>query len=337
MANTESLGAIALTHPDRELWPGVTKHDLAAYWRSVADHALPGLARRPLAIVRCPDGIDGQHFFQKHAHGHMPAPIRAAEAAGAPYLAIDGLDGLYACAQISAVELHAWGATEADPLRPDQIVMDLDPGEGVTFDAVVRAAHDLRARLGSLGLESFPRTTGGKGLHVVVPLTPHADWDEVRAFCHALAELMSQEEPERFLSTVRKIDRRGRILIDWLRNGLGATAIASFCPRARPGASVATPLSWREVTPKLDPTHYTVRTIPQRFGRLREDPWEGFEAARRPLPELPRQSSRNDRAVSDHPGSSPRSVVVFAAKPKKSARSGSAPKPKEPLKERDRS
>ncbi|HJS86675.1 MAG TPA: non-homologous end-joining DNA ligase [Acetobacteraceae bacterium] len=281
------MGPVVLTHPDRELWPGITKHDLAVYWRAVADHALPGLARRPLAVVRCPEGIDGQHFFQKHGHGQMPPQIRTAEAAGAPYLAIDDLDGLYACAQIAVIELHAWGATEADPLHPDQIVMDLDPGEGVTFDAVVRAAHDVRARLGSLGVEGFARTTGGKGLHIVAPLTPRADWDAVRAFCHALAETMSQEEPARFLPTVRKSDRRGRILIDWLRNGLGATAIASFCPRARAGATVATPLSWREVTAKLDPAQFTLRTIPRRLARLRRDPWEGFEAARRPLPEMP--------------------------------------------------
>ena len=286
-AGTERLGAVTLTHPDRELWPGITKRDLAAYWRSVADHALPGLARRPLAVVRCPDGIAGERFFQKHGQGHLPTQIRAAEVADAPYLAIDDIDGLYACAQIAAIELHAWGAAEADPLRPDQIVMDLDPGEGVPFEAVVRAAQDMRARLAGLGLEGFPRTTGGKGLHVVAPLAPRAGWDEVRAFCHALAETMSQAEPERFLSTVRKTDRRGRILIDWLRNDLGATAIASFCPRARPGATVATPLSWREVTPRLDPAQFTMRTLPRRLARLRNDPWEGFEAARRPLPDTP--------------------------------------------------
>ncbi len=321
-AHTESLGTVALTHPERELWPGITKRDLAEYWRSIADHALPGLAHRPLAIVRCPEGISGEHFFQKRGHGHMPTPIRAAEAAGAPYLAIDGLDGLYACTQISAVELHAWGAAEADPLHPDQIVMDLDPGEGVAFEAVVRAAHDLRERLQSLGLESFPRTTGGKGLHVVAPLTPRADWGEVKAFCHALAETMSQAEPERFLPTLKKVDRRGRILIDWLRNGLGATAIASFCPRARPGATVATPLGWGEVTPKLDPAKFTLRTVPQRLARLRKDSWEGFEAARRPLPEVPRQRVPIDRAASDNARPSRRPVVVFAPRPKRVRRPG---------------
>ena len=139
-------------------------------------------------------------------------------------------------AQISAIELHAWGATEADPLHPDRMVFDLDPGEGVAFADVVKAALDMRDRLQRLGLTSFCRTTGGKGLHVVVPLEPVAHWDAVKPFCRAFAETLSQEQPDRFLSTVRKADRDGRILIDWLRNGLGATAIASFSPRARDGA-----------------------------------------------------------------------------------------------------
>lgn len=284
-ARTESLGAIKLTHPDRELWPGITKRDLGEYWRAVADHALPGIAHRPLAVVRCPEGIGGQRFFQKRGRPGMPPSVRAAEAAGSPYLAIDGLDGLYAFTQMAAIELHPWGATEANPLHPDQIVMDLDPGDGVAFDAVVRAAGDLRERLGGVGLESFCRTTGGKGLHVVAPIAPDADWDAVKAFCRTLAESMSAEAPDRFLSTVKKSDRRGRILIDWLRNGLGATAVASFCPRARPGATVATPLAWNEVTPKLDPAAFTLHTVPRRLARLRKDPWEGFEKARRPLPE----------------------------------------------------
>jgi bifunctional non-homologous end joining protein LigD len=312
-AATERLGGITLTHPDRELWPDITKRDLAEYWRAVADSALPGIAHRPLAIVRCPEGIDGEHFFQKRGRPGMAAAIRAAEAAGSPYLAIDGLDGLYACTQMAAIELHAWGAAEADPLHPDQIVMDLDPGEGVAFDAVVRAAHELHERLGNLGLESFCRTTGGKGLHIVAPLAPRADWDEVKAFCHALAETMSQESPDRFLPTLKKTDRRGRILIDWLRNGLGATAVASFCPRARPGATVATPLAWSEVTAKLKPAEFTLHTLPRRLARLRKDPWDGFEAARRPLPEVARERLPAPAPAPDAPRSR-RPVVVFASK-----------------------
>ncbi len=279
------IGNVTLTHPDRELWPGITKRDLAEYWQAVAEAALPGIAGRPLAVVRCPDGIDGERFFQKHGHGHMPPQIRTGEAAGQPYLAIDNLDGLFALAQMAAIELHPWGATEADPLHPDRIVFDLDPGEGVPFGDVVKAAREVRDRLADLGLVTFCRTTGGKGLHVVVPLTPKAGWDEAKPFCRDFAETISREHPDRYLSTVKKADRKGRILVDWLRNGLGATAVASFCPRARPGATVATPLSWDEVGPKLDPGAFTLQSVPRRLGRLKKDPWDGFSAVAQQLPE----------------------------------------------------
>lgn len=315
-ARQESLGAVNLTHPDRELWPGITKHDLAEYWRAISPHALPGLAHRPLAIVRCPSGIDGEHFFQKRGHAGLPTQIREGEADGSPYLAIDDLDGLFALTQMSAIELHAWGAAEADPLHPDQIVLDLDPGEGVGFGDVVNAAHEVRARLEELGLAAFCRTTGGKGLHVVSPLKPQADWDEVKAFCHALAETMSQEAPERYLPTLKKVDRRGRILIDWLRNGLGATAVASLCPRARPGATVATPLAWREVNAKLDPSAFDLQSVPRRLGKQKADPWDGFEAARRTLPEVQRVKLAAPKPSDAAPRPSRRPVVVFAPKPK---------------------
>jgi len=286
-ARNTSVVGVTITHPDRELWPGITKQQLAEYWVAIADHALPGLVHRPLAIVRCPEGIGGEHFFQKHANTAMPPGIREGSADKAPFLAIDDLQGLVGMAQISAIELHAWGATEADPLHPDQIVFDLDPGEGVTFPQVVDAALDVRKRVEALGLTPFCRTSGGKGLHVVVPLKPEAGWDTVKPFCRAFAELMAAEASDRYLSTVKIADRRGRILVDWLRNGLGATAVASFCPRARPGASVATPLAWSEVTRTLDPGGFTVQTIPQRLQRLKADPWAGFEKSRTALPKLP--------------------------------------------------
>lgn len=308
-----TIAGIALTHPERELWPGITKQDLAEYWVTIADYALPGLARRPLAIVRCPEGIQGENFFQKHTHGSMPKAVRGGEVEGAPYLAIDDVEGLVAMAQVSAIELHAWGATEADPLHPDQIVFDLDPGEGVPFTDVVKAAIDVRDRLQRLDLHSFCRTTGGKGLHVVVPLQPAAHWDEVKPFCRAFAETMSEVEPQRFLSTVKKADRKGRILIDWLRNGMAATAVASFCPRARPGANVATPLAWDEVNRRLDPTKFTLKNTPERLSRLRRDPWQGFDEARHRLPAL-EGSEREAPAAAPVKG---RSAIVTAAKPKR--------------------
>ncbi|MBV9654080.1 MAG: DNA ligase D [Acetobacteraceae bacterium] len=317
------IGGISLSHADRQLWPGITKQQLAEYWQAIAAAALPGLAHRPLSILRCPEGINGrEQFFQKNGHGIMPAAIREGSTSRQPYLAIDGVEGLIAMAQMSAIELHAWGANEADPARPDQLVFDLDPGEGVPWPEIVRAAHDVRDRLRRLGLASFCRTTGGKGLHVVVPLRAEADWGLAKPFCRAFAETMAQEEPERFLAHLKIADRRGRILVDWLRNGLGATAIASFSPRARPGATVATPVAWDEVTAKLDPAKYTVRTVPERLSRLKTDPWDGFGNTGQRLPELlPRRAASPTAGLA--PGAAAktdarkgRPVIVVAAKPR---------------------
>jgi bifunctional non-homologous end joining protein LigD len=313
-ARTETIEGVKLTHPDRELWPGISKRDLVEYWRTVADHALPGLVKRPLAIVRCPEGIAGEHFFQKHGHGTMPPGVRDGVAGKAPYLAIDGLQGLVAMAQMSAIELHVWGADEADPLHPDQLVFDLDPGEGVKVAEIAAAALDMRERLEAIGLASFCRTSGGKGLHVVVPLRPALGWDEVRVFCRGFAEAVSEANPEKYLAHVKIADRRGRILIDWLRNGLGATAVASFCPRARQGAGVATPLSWQEVTPKLDLQAFTLRTVPERLRALKADPWEAFGRERRSLPEV---SKRETKAPVRPAG---KATIVTAKAPKSRAR-----------------
>jgi bifunctional non-homologous end joining protein LigD len=304
------VGNVEVTHPDRELWPGISKLDLAEYWVKVAPHALAGLARRPLSVVRCPDGVGGETFFQKHAHGKLPPEIREGAVSGAPYLAIDDADGLVALAQMSAIDLHPWGASEADPLHPDRLVFDLDPGESVRFGAVVAAAYDVRDRLRCLGLESFCRTTGGKGLHVVVPLTPQADWTHAKDFCHAFAETMARDAPDKYVAHVKIADRRGRVLVDWLRNGLGATAVASFSPRSRPGAGVATPLAWAEVTPKLDAGLFTLRTIPARLAKLKRDPWEGFDTLAQQLPKLDR--SPEPAAPAERRGGS----IVTAQKPR---------------------
>jgi bifunctional non-homologous end joining protein LigD len=247
----------------------------------------------------------------------MPAAIHEGSAAKSPYLAIGDVEGLIAMAQMSAIELHPWGASEADPLHPDWLVFDLDPGEGVPWAQVVKAAHEVRDWLRRLKLESFCRTTGGKGLHVVVPLEPKADWDQAKNFCRAFAETITQAFPDRYLAHLKIADRRGKIAVDWLRNGLGATAIASYCPRARPDAPVATPLAWDEVSTRLKPSRFTVRTIPDRVAKLRADPWQGFVALKQHLPDLlpqhrtaERPASKNRQKSGKHP------VIVYAAKPK---------------------
>jgi bifunctional non-homologous end joining protein LigD len=283
------VGDIDLTHPERVLWPAddgppITKQDLAEYWRLVADTALPGIAGRPLALVRCPDGIEGEHFFQKHATKGMSSALREGSFDGAPYLALDSEAGLIACAQMAALELHGWGSTLKNPGRPDQLVFDLDPGDDVGFAQIVKAAHDIRGKLQDEGLETFCRTSGGKGLHLVAPLRPQAGWNEARAWCRAFAERCEQAAPALYVASVPKARRRGRILIDWLRNGLGSTAVVTYSPRARPRGTVATPLGWSEVTPRLDPQKFTLRTVPARLARQKQDPWDGFATTDQTLP-----------------------------------------------------
>jgi bifunctional non-homologous end joining protein LigD len=290
---TEAVAGVRLTHPERELWPAgdsqaaITKQDLATYWQTIAQAALPGIAARPLAFVRCPDGIDGEHFFQKHAHRGMPASLHEGSFDDAPYLALDDASGLIATAQIAALELHSWGSTLENPGQPDRLVFDLDPGEGVAWPQIIAAAHDIKAKLEAEGLPSFCRSSGGRGLHLVVPLTPSADWNTARAWCRQFAETLERAAPNLYVASVPKARRRGKILIDWLRNGLGSTAIASFSPRARPHATIATPLAWREVTEKLDPQSFTLRTIPARLAKLKTDPWADFAKAAQPLPSTP--------------------------------------------------
>jgi bifunctional non-homologous end joining protein LigD len=218
-------------------------------------------------------------------------------------------------AQMSAIELHAWGAAETNPLHPDQIVFDLDPGDGVQFDEVVRTAHDVRDGLKRLGLASFCRTTGGKGLHIVAPLRPKADWDITKRFCRSFAAAMSQAEPTRFLAHLKIADRGGRILIDWLRNGMGATAIASFSPRARPGATVATPLAWDEVKPGLDPSVLTIRTVAERLRRMKKDPWKNFSTIDQTLPDpTPSPAAPKPGGQAGEPTAG-KSAIVVARKP----------------------
>jgi len=313
---TAEVAGVRLSHPSRPLWPGITKQDLAEYWQTIAATALPGIAARPLAILRCPDGIAGEQFFQKNRGTFLPSEVRDGTALRQPFLAIDDVSGLVALAQISAIELHCWGASEADPAHPDRLVFDLDPGEGVTWPEIVHAARHLRDRLSRLKLTSFCRTSGGKGLHVVVPLQPAAEWPAIKTFCRGFAEALAAEAPDRFVAHTRIADRRGRILIDWLRNGLGATAIASYSPRARLGATVATPLTWREVKDTLDPAAFTLRTIPKRLATLKRDPWDGFATIRQTLP-----ASSDTRAPASAPASRPAgaSRIVHARRPTRHA------------------
>ena len=276
-----------LTHPDRVLWPdtGLTKQGLADYYADIAEWILPHVANRPLSLVRCPSGIEGSCFFQKHAWNGMSKAVQHRAIDDEDILFIDDLEGLIALVQSGVLEIHAWGSPMENPETPDRIVMDLDPAEDVPWTALIDAALEVRERLGDAGLESFVKTTGGKGLHVVAPLRPKAGWDEVKSFTQSLAETMAGDSPDRYVATMSKRARAGKIFIDYLRNGRGATAVAPYSTRARSGAPVSTPLAWSELSASMRPDHFTVSNLPTRLAHLKSDPWADLPELDQGLPQ----------------------------------------------------
>ena len=283
---------VRLSSPDKVLYPeqGITKEDLADYYVAVADRMLPHVAFRPVTMVRCPAGSETKCFYQRHAGSGVPDQLREVTIPGfdEPYLYIADLPGLIAMVQMGVLEIHPWGVTVDHPATADRIVFDLDPDEGLGFGDVIDAAREVRARLDRLGLRSFVKTTGGKGLHVVLPVEPTADWREVKSFAKGVSAEMAADAPDKYLTKISKAERAGRIFIDYLRNDPTSTAVAPYSPRARPGAPVATPLRWDELTPRLDPKSFTIRTVPGRIARQRSDPWAEMLEVRQRLPDLPR-------------------------------------------------
>jgi DNA ligase D len=284
------VAGVRLTHPDRLLYPeqGITKRELAGYHEAVADRILPELAGRPLTLVRCPRGSQKKCFFQRHAGAGIPRQLRRVELAdveGEPaYLTADDLPALVALTQVGVLELHAWPARAERPDRPDRLILDLDPGPNVAFAEVIASAVRLREILAGLGLRSFVKTTGGKGLHVVAPVLPDHGWEAHKAVAKAVAERLEAEAADRYTTESAKAARGGRIYVDHLRNSRGASAVAPYSPRARPGAPVAMPLDWEQLTPDLDPARFTVRTMPGVI-RERPDPWAALGALRQELPQ----------------------------------------------------
>ena len=279
---------VALTHPDRVYWPdvGVTKEGLADYYTEVWPFMGPLIVGRALALLRCPDGITGQQFFQKHAWKGLNRNIvlvKDPKDPGEPLVSIRDLDGLIGLVQSATLEIHPWGSTATDWERADTIIMDLDPGESVTWAALIEAALDVRARLEAAGLGAFVKTSGGKGLHVVAPVKPKADWPAVKAFTKAIANSMASDSPQKYVATIAKAKRTGKILVDYLRNQRGMTAVAAYSTRARPGAPVSMPLGWDELGPAIGPAYFTVANAPSRLASLARDPWEGFRAAAAPI------------------------------------------------------
>jgi bifunctional non-homologous end joining protein LigD len=276
-----------LTHPERILWPeqGVTKEGLAEFYCDIADWILPHLSGRVLSLVRHPSGVNEKGFFAKHAwHGLSAAVKRVDVGEKEKMLVVDDLAGLIDLVQAGVVEIHPWGSTVADLEKPDRLIFDLDPGEDVPWSAVIEAAIDVRSRLEEFGLRSFVKTSGGKGLHVVLPIEPVTGWDDAKKFTQSIAEAMAKARPERYVANMSKAKRRGRIFIDYLRNGRGATAVSAYSTRALPTASVSTPLAWDELSESIRADHFNVDNLRQRLAVLKEEPWPEFFTLKQRLP-----------------------------------------------------
>jgi bifunctional non-homologous end joining protein LigD len=279
--------AAVLTSADRLLWPadGVTKQGLADFYVEIADWIVPHLIGRPSSLLRCPGGIDETCFYAKHEWAGLDRMVRRIDVGkDEPMLVVENLAGLLALVQASVLEIHPWGSTVADIERPDRLIFDLDPGDGVSWREVIDGALEVRERLRSaLKLESFVKTTGGKGLHIVVPLIPAMEWEPAKLICKSIAEAMAADSPGRFVAHMTKSARKGKIFVDYLRNGRGATAVAAYSTRARTGATVSTPLGWEELSEAVKSDHFRVDNLGRRLAHLRRDPWVDFFAIKQRL------------------------------------------------------
>lgn len=287
-AKNDTVAGVHLTHPDRVYWDdaGVTKRDLAEYYVRVWKWMRPHVAGRPISLLRCPEGASGQCFFQKHARAGIPVEhLHLVPEKGDEIISVDDLSGIVALVQGGVLEIHTRGTTIDDRERADRLVFDLDPGPGTSWDDVVEAARDVRARLSKLKLKSFLKTSGGKGLHVILPIKP-TPWNEAKAFAQKIAASMAADKPERYIATATKSGRSKRIFIDYLRNSREATAVAPYSTRARPGAPVSVPIEWSELGSLKSANQYTVLNLMQRLSRQRKDPWTGIGRVRQSLSKL---------------------------------------------------
>lgn len=286
----ESVAGVRLTRPDRILYrrQGITKRELATYYERASKWILAHAADRPLTLVRCPRGAGGDCFFQRHATAGLPPSVRRAQVPEgdrtATGLCVDSAEGLVALAQIGCLEIHPWNARVGELGTPDRMIFDLDPSPGVPWSRTVEAAEDVRAALVSRGLRSFAKLTGGRGIHVVVPLSPEHGGEEVLSFSRGIAAELVRRRPSRYTARAAKTARKGKILIDVLRNARGATAVGAYSPRARAGAPVSLPVAWDELGPDLRSDAFPIPRALERIERMKEDPWTGFHRLSQTLP-----------------------------------------------------
>ncbi|HUQ26424.1 MAG TPA: DNA ligase D [Burkholderiales bacterium] len=280
---------VKISHPERLVWKdeGISKLELARYVESVSAKLLHELKGRPLTLVRCPDGAGGQCFYQRHlAMGASPGEVKTFKrerSSKGYYIYVDTEPALVSLVQNGAIEMHTWGAALPDVRHPDRITLDLDPGPDLPWKKVLEATRLTRKLVESLGFGSFLKTTGGKGLHVVFPIARRNSWDEVKEFARLIAEFLVKAEPGLFVSTMAKQARGGKVFVDYLRNGETASAVAAYSPRARPGATVSTPIAWDELESEDLRARFTIKTVPERIALQRRDPWSGYEEARKPI------------------------------------------------------
>lgn len=280
---------IKITHPERLVWPslGITKADLVRYCEAVGEWMLPHVAKRPLTLVRCPDGAEAKCFYQRHlGMGASPGEVKTFKrerSSKGYYIYLDSLAGVLSAVQNGAVEFHTWGATLPDVRHPDRITLDLDPDEDLPWASVVEATRLTRKLVDSLGLKNFLKTTGGKGLHVVIPVQPELGWDEVKEFSRLMAQFLVRAQPELFTAKIAKNKRGGKVFVDYLRNSETASAVAAYSARARAGAGVSTPLDWDELKKEDIRGKFTLLSVPKRLARLKDDPWKDYFATQQSI------------------------------------------------------
>jgi bifunctional non-homologous end joining protein LigD len=277
-----TIADVSVSHPDRVMFPdaALTKADIARFYERIAEWIMPHVEGRPLTLVRCPEGLSGECFFMKHSKVWAPPALRRVaiqeKTKIGQYLIADTPAAVVSLVQMDVLEIHTWNSRIDHVERPDRIVFDIDPGSHVPWKKVIESARLVRQMLETLGLESFPKTTGGKGLHVVVPIVPRADWKECLEFSRALAEAIERHEPDHYTTAFAKVGRERKILIDYLRNNRTNTSVAAFSTRAREGAPVSMPIRWEELTTALKPAAWTVLTTERRLSSLRRDPWRDY-------------------------------------------------------------